>query len=509
MAFSKLVDYVDISPNRNSPRNAPVCYIIPHCFVGQVKVKDACDWFKLLSAECSCNYYTSVEALIGGVVDENDRSWCTSSSWADNRGIAVELASNKVYPYTVKEEVWQKFVKLCIDICKRYGKKKLLWIPEKDKALAYKPKDDEMVILVHRWFANKECPGFDIMSRIPSLIAEVNKALGSKVEPVEEFTEEKHEPLWYRVRTAWKNASSQLGAYEVLENAKANCPYGYSVYDYMGKEVYSNKKKPSGTQVTDLRGLDKQAMADKLLNIVVPIAKEYNLIPSVLVGQILLETGYLTTKLSDSNNVIGMKCDLINSQWKGSTWDGKSKVLIHTPEEVNGQTIYVDADFRVYENIEQCVKDICAFFTTLPKYVNAGIMKARSYEEQIEIEHKCGYATDSRYVNSVTSIVQRHNLSRRDSEVLAERNILPNETVSSDGLYIVQIGYYSTSSRANTDAVQFKNNKIDCIVTKKGDGYIIQGGAYEKESNAKKRVNALKKNKYLKKMGVVPFYFRR
>lgn len=46
-------------------------------------------------------------------------------------------------------------MQLCIDICQRNGKKKLLWLGDKDKALNYTPAADEMVLTVHRWFANK------------------------------------------------------------------------------------------------------------------------------------------------------------------------------------------------------------------------------------------------------------------------------------------------------------------------------------------------------------------
>ena len=42
-----------------------------------------------------------------------------------------------------------------MDICKRNGKNKLLWLSDRDKTLAYEPKSGEMVLTVHRWFANK------------------------------------------------------------------------------------------------------------------------------------------------------------------------------------------------------------------------------------------------------------------------------------------------------------------------------------------------------------------
>lgn len=45
---------------------------------------------------------------------------------------------------------------------------------------------------------------------------------------------------YYRVRKAWKDAGSQLGAYTVLDNAKAMADKheGYTVYDWNGKAVY-------------------------------------------------------------------------------------------------------------------------------------------------------------------------------------------------------------------------------------------------------------------------------
>ena len=51
----------------------------------------------------------------------------------------------------------------------------------------------------------------------------------------------------YRVRKAWDQPKTQLGAFTVLEYAKKGCKPGYAVYDEKGHEVYSNKKS-----VTDI-----------------------------------------------------------------------------------------------------------------------------------------------------------------------------------------------------------------------------------------------------------------
>jgi hypothetical protein len=60
----------------------------------------------------------------------------------------------------------------------------------------------------------------------------------------------------YRVRKAWEDASSQIGAYSSLENAKKACKTGYSVFDENGKSVYSNNASTStssSTTVPDIK----------------------------------------------------------------------------------------------------------------------------------------------------------------------------------------------------------------------------------------------------------------
>lgn len=49
----------------------------------------------------------------------------------------------------------------------------------------------------------------------------------------------------YRVRKSWEDSASQKGAYASLDNAKKNCPSGYSVFDKDGKCVYSNISVPN------------------------------------------------------------------------------------------------------------------------------------------------------------------------------------------------------------------------------------------------------------------------
>lgn len=53
----------------------------------------------------------------------------------------------------------------------------------------------------------------------------------------------------YRVRLSWADAKSQIGAYRSLDNAKAACKEGYTVYDKDGKAVYSRTANAQPTNV--------------------------------------------------------------------------------------------------------------------------------------------------------------------------------------------------------------------------------------------------------------------
>lgn len=185
MSNSTLVSYTKISPNRNSPRNHAIDRISIHCVVGQCSVETLGNIFAPTSREASCNYGIGADGRVGMYVEEKDRSWCTSSGANDHRAVTIECASDTTHPYAVNDKAYATLIKLCVDICKRNGKSKLLWFGDKDKTLAYTPKSDEMVLTVHRWFANKSCPGNWLYSRLGDLASKVTAVLGGDTKPAE------------------------------------------------------------------------------------------------------------------------------------------------------------------------------------------------------------------------------------------------------------------------------------------------------------------------------------
>lgn len=177
MSNSKLVDYVKISPNNSGKRTKKIDRITPHCVVGQCSVETLGNIFADAKKRASSNYGIGYNGRIGMYVPENMRSWCSSSRANDQRAVTIECASDSKSPYAMNKNVYKSLVALCVDICRRNGKTKFLWFADENKTLRYKPDADEMIITVHRWFANKSCPGDWLYSRLDDLAVEVTKKL--------------------------------------------------------------------------------------------------------------------------------------------------------------------------------------------------------------------------------------------------------------------------------------------------------------------------------------------
>lgn len=233
---SPLVTYTKLSPNHSGKRTRSIDRITPHCVVGQLSCEAICDCFPA-GRGASCNYGIGKDGRVSLCVEEVNRSWCSSSNANDQRAVTIECASDKVSPYAMNGKVYGSLVELCTDICKRNGKKKLLWLADKDKSLSYVPKPGEMVITVHRWFANKGCPGNWLYARLGDLAEKVTAALGSEVRAPDAGN-----AVWYHVRRAWADSRGQIGAYKELANAKSCVDRhpGYSVFDESGRALYPN-----------------------------------------------------------------------------------------------------------------------------------------------------------------------------------------------------------------------------------------------------------------------------
>lgn len=173
MSNSPLVSYTKISPNKTTPRNHKIDTITIHCVVGQLSVETLGRVFSNTAVKASSNYGIGPDGRIGMYVEEKDRSWCSSNSANDHRAITIECASDTKHPYAVNEKVFKALIELCADICKRNGIKELKWRGDKNLI----GQVDKQNMTVHRWFANKSCPGDYLYNKHTEIKNAVNDIL--------------------------------------------------------------------------------------------------------------------------------------------------------------------------------------------------------------------------------------------------------------------------------------------------------------------------------------------
>ena len=169
--------------------------------------------------------------------------------------------------------------------------------------------------------------------------------------------------------------------------------------------------------------------------------KKSNILASVSAAQFILESGYGKTELArNANNMFGMKANLSNNTWSGSTWNGRYVYSKKTLEEYrSGVYDTVDADFRVYNSVEDSIADHSAYLLgavrgRLPRYPN--LAGEKDYKKAIQIIKDGGYATDSKYLSKICNIIERFNLTQYD--VIEQSNII----------YLVQVGAYNIEANA-------------------------------------------------------------
>ena len=360
---SKMVVYTKLSTNHSGQRTHSIDRISPHCVVGQVSAESLGNTFSRSSYKASSNYGIDRDGRVGMYVEEKNRSWCTSSKANDQRAVTIECASDTYSPYRMNDAVYQTLIRLCVDICRRNGKKKLLWFGDKNKTLSYSPRSDEMVITVHRWFANKSCPGDWLYSRLGDLAKKVTEELG-------------------------------------------------------GEEDETEKDK--GLQAKDLAALSNEEVILKVGPLFTADQKKTGVLASVSLAQFILESGYGKSELAqEANNCFGMKKSLSGNTWAGSVWDGKSIYTKKTKEQRSWGTETVTAQFRKYACIEDSIADHSAYLTGAKKgsaLRYEGLKGCADYRKAAQIVKAGGYATSTAYVDKLCSIIEQWKLTQYDAD---------------------------------------------------------------------------------------------
>lgn len=363
---SSMVAYTKLSPNHSGQRTHAIDRITPHCVVGQCTAEGLGDWFAKTSTQASSNYSIDKDGRVGLYVEEKNRSWCSSSNANDQRAVTIECASDTTEPYAFRDVVYQKLITLCVDICKRNGKTKLIWFGDKDKTLNYTPKSGEMILTVHRWFANKSCPGNWMYARMGDLAAKVTAQLGGS-----------------------------------------------------GTDGKDGATTTQGTQAAAFAGKSEADVVKSVGTLFTADQKKSGILASVSMAQFILESGYGKSELAQkANNVFGMKKSLSGNTWSGSSWDGKSVYSKQTKEQnADGSYVTITADFRKYKCVEDSIADHSAYLLGAKngsKLRYEGLKGCTDYKKAVQIIKDGGYATSLTYVDNLCSIIERWNLTQFD-----------------------------------------------------------------------------------------------
>ena len=219
-----------------------------------------------------------------------------------------------------------------------------------------------MVITVHRWFANKSCPGNWLYARLGNLASSVTAALGGS----------------------------------------------------------GSEETKSGTQATVFKSLTAEQAAEKIGALCKADMEKSGILASVSAAQFILESGYGKSELAqNANNCFGMKTSLSGNSWSGSTWDGKSVYTKQTQEEYTaGTKTTITADFRKYDSVEDSVADHSAYLLGAmngSKKRYAGLAGEADYKKAVQIIKDGGYATSSTYVSSICSLIEKYKLTQYDT----------------------------------------------------------------------------------------------
>lgn len=203
MSNSKLVSYIKLSPNHSGKRNHKIDTVSIHCMAGNLSVEGCGALFAKSSTQASSNYGIGSDGRIALYVDESNRSWCTSSASNDNRSVTVEVANTTAgEPYPCTQQAYNSLINLLVDICQRNGIKKLLW--KGDPSLIGQV--DKQNMTVHRWFANKSCPGEWLYQRHGQIAKEVNERLEEDNMSGEEIYNKLQEYLGKQPLPSWAKA---------------------------------------------------------------------------------------------------------------------------------------------------------------------------------------------------------------------------------------------------------------------------------------------------------------
>lgn len=170
-------DLVIKSPNFNIVTNKRNTSIVIHHMAAQWSAQQCANSFLSRTRQASSNYAIGKDGETCLIVDEDKRAWTTSNAYVDGHSVTIEVGNCSGAPeWKISDKAMDSLVRLCADICKRNGIKRLF----------YNGKNG--TLLRHCDFASTSCPGpyikehtKDICDRVNALLSDSTTVSNKKV----------------------------------------------------------------------------------------------------------------------------------------------------------------------------------------------------------------------------------------------------------------------------------------------------------------------------------------
>ena len=153
--------------------------------------------------------------------------------------------------------------------------------------------------------------------------------------------------------------------------------------------------------------MDKESFIQKVAEKVRKYAPLYGIeVHSPIIAQAILESGWGSSVLASKyNNYFGMKC--------GGAWKGKSVNMLTSEEYEVGVHTQIRDNFRVFDDFDAGIRGYFEFIN-YSRYANLkGVTSPEEYCRRIKED---GYATSSKYVDSLLRVIRENNLTRFDTD---------------------------------------------------------------------------------------------
>jgi flagellum-specific peptidoglycan hydrolase FlgJ len=191
--------------------------------------------------------------------------------------------------------------------------------------------------------------------------------------------------------------------------------------------------------------------------------KEFGIPASITLAQGILESGAGTARLSvQANNHFGIKC---HKEWQGDQ-------IFHDDDAK-------DECFRKYNDPSESFRDHALFLSTRKYYTQLFTLEKDNFKAWAKGLKDAGYATDPKYPDKLTSLIERYQLHRFDAEVLG-KSVLADEKSKNNS---------STNSNSSNETTSIKTHRVE-----KGDTLYSLSRKYQMTLEELKKMNNLNDN---------------